>query len=151
MVAGSASTAFFSHHPRVGLDTNILIYFVQAHPRYGAWCATLFDRIERGRTVAVTSTVSLLEALVQPYTLQDDRLIQTFYALLPAYPGLAWLPLDLTIADKAAELRARYRLRTPDAIQLATALNAGATGFIGNDNGFRKVREIECLVLDDVV
>ncbi|MGH7206762.1 MAG: type II toxin-antitoxin system VapC family toxin [Nitrospiraceae bacterium] len=151
MVAGSASTAFFSHHAKVGLDTNILIYFVQAHPKYGAWCASLFDRIERGRTAAVTSTVSLLEALVQPYALQDDHLIQTFYALLPAYPGMTWLPLDLDIADKAAELRARYRLSTPDAIHVATAIEGRATGFIGNDKGIKKVREIECVTLDDLI
>jgi len=55
------------------------------------------------------------------------------------------------VADLAAQLRARYRLSTPDAIQIATALDAGATGFIGNDKGWRKVQEIECLVLDDVV
>jgi AbrB family looped-hinge helix DNA binding protein len=33
---------------RIGLDTNVFIYFLEDHPRYGAWCASLFDRIERG-------------------------------------------------------------------------------------------------------
>lgn len=143
--------SFLVRHRTVGLDTNLLIYFVQAHPRYGPWCRALFERIEHGRTAAVTSVVSLLEVLVEPYRREDLRLVQAFYALLPGYSGLRWFPVSLELADLAAQLRARYRLSTPDAIQLATALDAGATGFIGNDKGLRKVQELECLALDDVV
>ena len=151
MVAPHPPSAFLARHSRIGLDTNILIYFVQDHPRYTDWCDSFFHRIQAGETAAVTSTVSLLEALVQPYRLQNDCLVQKFYALLSTYPGLVWSPVSLEIADRAAELRARYNLSTPDAIQIATALDAGATGFIGNDKGLKKVQELECLALDDAV
>lgn len=57
----------------------------------------------------------------------------------------------MVLADRAAELNARYRLSTPDAIQLATAIGFGATRFYGNDRGLRKVREIECLIVDDLI
>jgi predicted nucleic acid-binding protein len=143
--------AFLTQHTFVGLDTNLLIYFVQAHPRYGPWCRTLFEQIGSGRNSAVTSAVSLLEVLVEPYRREDHELVHAFYALLPGYSHLRWLPVTLPVADLAAQLRARYRLSTPDAIQIATALDAGATGLIGNDKSWRKVKEIECLVLDDVV
>jgi len=56
----------------------------------------------------------------------------------------------MDIADRAAELRARYRLSTPDSIQLATAVNHKATCFYGNDRTLRRVNEIQCLILDDV-
>ena len=36
-------------------------------------------------------------------------------------PGMTTVPLDESIAEAAAGLRARYHVRTPDAIQLATA------------------------------
>lgn len=66
MVGRSRSRGLPAEHERVGLDTNLFIYFLEDHPRYGAWCASLFDLIDRGRTPAVTSTVTLLELLVQP-------------------------------------------------------------------------------------
>ena len=55
------------------------------------------------------------------------------------------------LADRAAELRARYRLSTPDAIQLATAIGYHAVCFYGNDRGLRRVKEIECILIDDLV
>jgi len=141
----------FRGHHRLGIDTNILIYLVQNHPQYGEKCASLFERIERGSCSAVTSTFSMLEVLVNPYRLNDDYLVKKFYALLSTYPGLEWFPVSLEVADCAAELRARYRLSTPDAIQVATAMKWQATGFVGNDKGLRKVKEIECLTIADIV
>jgi predicted nucleic acid-binding protein len=70
-----------SERERIGIDTNIFIYFLEAHPRYGAWCASLFDRIERGHNPAVTSTVTLLELLVQPYRDQKEELAQKIFAV----------------------------------------------------------------------
>jgi len=142
--------SFLAGHPVVGIDTSILIYFVQDHVRYGRRCTELFDRIERGHTSAVTSTLSLLEVLVAPYRLNDEPLAQQFFALLSTYPGLKWIPPTLEIADRAAMIRARYGLKTPDSIQIGTALEQGATAFLGNDKALRKVREIESLLLDDV-
>jgi predicted nucleic acid-binding protein len=151
LVERTASATFLARHATVGLDTNVLIYLVEDHPRYGGWCASLLERIERQQHRAVSSTISLLEALVQPYRLQNDRLVEKFYALLSTYPHLSWVPVTIDIADRAAELRARYRLSTPDAVQIATAIGSGATGFIGNDKGIRKISEIECVILDDEI
>ena len=64
---------------------------------------------------------------------------------------LEWEPLTLVVADRAAQLRADHGLRTRDAIQLATAVAAGATGFVTNDLSFRCVTGIDILVLDDLV
>ena len=136
---------------RIGLDTNLFIYFLEDHPRYGTWCASLFDRIERGHNAAVTSTVTLLELLVQPYRDQKEELAQKIFALTSTYPKIEWVSVSLTLADRAAELRARYRLSTPDAIQLATAIAGKAVRFYGNDRGLRRVKEIECCILDDLV
>lgn len=55
-----------------------------------------------------------------------------------------------SIAQKAAEIRAAYGLRTPDAIQFATALQAGVTYFLTNDRGLRKFTEINVLVVNDL-
>jgi predicted nucleic acid-binding protein len=110
----------------------------------------LFDLIERGHNPAVTSTVTLLELLVQPYREQQEELAQKIFALTSTYPKLEWMPVTMNLADRAAELRARYRLSTPDAIQLATAINYKAARFYGNDRSLRRVTEIECILVDDL-
>jgi hypothetical protein len=38
---------------------------------------------------------------------------------------------------------------TPVAIQVATAVSSGAAGFIRNDPVFKRVPEVECLLLED--
>ena len=93
----------------------------------------------------------MTELLVHPYRNNDINRVNTIYALTSTYPHLSWVPPTLALADQAARLRAKYGLRTPDAIQVATAISAGATGFVGNDNGFKRVTEVEILLLDDVV
>lgn len=150
MVADSSTKGLPTERERIGLDTNVFIYFLADHPRYGSWCASLFDLIERGHNPAVTSTVTLLELLVQPYRDQQEELAQKIFALTSTYPKLEWVPLTMNLADRAAELRARYRLSTPDAIQLATAIGHKAMRFYGNDRGLRRVKEIECIIVDDL-
>lgn len=151
MVGTSSPHGLPSPRQRIGLDTNVFIYFLEDHPRYGAWCASLFELIERGQNAAVTSTVTLLELLVQPYRDQKDELTNKIFALTSTYPKLEWVSVTMNLADRAAELRARYRLSTPDAIQLATAIGHKATRFYGNDRALRRVKEIECLLVEDFI
>ncbi len=93
----------------------------------------------------------MLELLVQPYKLPDMDRVNKFYALLSTYPHLHWMAPTLEIADSAARLRAEYNLRTPDALQAATALVCEATGFISNDAGFKKVAGFEVAILEELV
>ena len=93
----------------------------------------------------------MTELLVHPYKKGDIDRVNTIYALTSTYPHLSWLPPTLALADDAARVRATYGLRTPDAIQVATAISAGATGFVGNDDAFTRVTELEILLLDHVV
>jgi predicted nucleic acid-binding protein len=71
-----------------------------------------------------------------------------FYWLLSSYPNLEWVPPDLEIAAPAARLRAQQQLRTPDALQAATAAHAGATAFLTNDAAFERVALFETLALN---
>ncbi len=150
MVGTPPAPGLPTERERIGLDTNLFIYFLEDHPRYGEWCASFFDLIERGHNPAVTSTITLLELLVQPYREQKEELAQKIFALTSTYPQIEWVPVTMNVADRAAELRARYRLSTPDAIQLATAVVLKARRFYGNDRGLRRVKEIECVIVDDV-
>jgi uncharacterized protein len=150
MVVPRALAGFLKKHTAVYLDTSTFIYFVEQHPRYFPVCEELFHEIEAGRTKALTSTLTLLEILVQPYRQKKDDLVFKFYALLTTYPHLTWVPMTLSVADQAAKLRAEHGLKTPDAIQAASAISCGAGGFVCNDRIFSKVQAFESLILDDV-
>ena len=93
----------------------------------------------------------MLELLVQPYRLSEIDRVNKFYALLSTFPHLEWVAPTLRIADVGARLRAEHSLRTPDALQAATALTWGATGFISNDPAFQRVANLEALILDDLL
>jgi predicted nucleic acid-binding protein len=93
----------------------------------------------------------MTELLVRPYRDADEQRVNEFYALLSTYPNLEWIAPTLEIADRAARIRAQHRLRTPDALQAATAMHAQATGLITNDPVFKRVAEFETLVLDHIL
>ncbi|MBI3353954.1 MAG: PIN domain-containing protein [Nitrospirae bacterium] len=140
---------FLQTHQIISLDTSIFIYFVEHNQQYYPICNLIFEKLEKGDIQVCTSSITLLEILVQPYRLKNDDLVLKFYSLLTTYPNIKWIDLTLSIADLAAKLRAEYRLKTPDSIQVASAISHGATGFICNDKAFKMIKEIECMVIDE--
>jgi predicted nucleic acid-binding protein len=135
----------------IGLDTSVFIYQIEASARYLGFTDHVFSWLERPGSRAVTSTITMTELLVQPYRDFDEQQVDEFYALISRFPNLHWVAPDLEIADLAAQLRARYRLRTPDALQAATVLQSQATGLITNDPVFARVEALETLVLDQLL
>jgi predicted nucleic acid-binding protein len=135
-------------HRRIAIDSNIFIYQLQTHPRYGLLADSVFEWLgHRGRE-AVTATITMTELLVHPYRNLDTARIGEFYALLSTYPNLEWVAPDLAIADLAARLRAGHGMRAPDALQAATAIHAEATALVTNDAVFERLNKFEVLVLD---
>lgn len=80
----------------------------------------------------------------------DVQLADRYRDILMHSPGLASLPLTGDIAEEAARLRAQHGLRTPDAVQMATALTAGAQVFLTNDARLRPLPAMQVLTLDSV-
>ena len=140
---------FLQRQRRIALDTSIFIYYMEANERYLALADAVFSWVEKSGHEAVTSTITMTELLVPSYRENDDHKVDEFYGLLSTYPNLRWIAPDLETADLAAQMRAAYRLRTPDALQAATALRATATGLITNDPAFARVREFETAILDE--
>lgn len=136
-------------HRRVALDTSVFIYELDDNPHYGEAARAVFEWILRPGHAAVTSTITMTEVLVGPYKVGDEIRAAALLGLLSQYPHLEWIVPDLKIADAAAQFRARYKLRTVRALQAATAVESGATCLVGNDASFRRLTEIEILLLDD--
>ena len=135
---------------RLGLDTAPFIYFIESHQHYDRLVADLFQRIAGGHCTGVTSVITLGEVLVQPLLRGDSRLITEYHDLLLNSRNLLTLSVDSRVAESAAHFRARYRIRMPDALQIAAALGAGCEAFLTNDTALRRVTELRVLVLDEL-
>ncbi len=139
-----------SNVTRLGIDTAPFIYFVEANAAYFATCKVVFEKIQAGQVTGWTSLLTLTETLPLPLRNGDVVLESTYRSLLLSTTGIVALPVDSSIASDAADLRARYGLRTPDALQIAIALAAGCETFLTGDKGLRHVTELRVLVLDDL-
>jgi len=117
----------------VGLDTSPLIYFIEEDPTYLEKIRPFFVAMDRGEFRVVTSVVTLLEVLVHPFRYGDTALAQEYREILLNAENLTTLLLSHEIAEEAARLRAEHNIRTPDAIQMATAIHEGASFFLTND------------------
>jgi predicted nucleic acid-binding protein len=62
-----------------------------------------------------------------------------------AQAQVAWHLGSPAIASLAAQLRAQYKLRLPNALQLATALEVGADALVTHDRDFSKVTGLRVL------
>ena len=109
----------------LGFDTAPFISFIERHPAYGPLVREIFRRLDVGVFSGYSSVITLTEVLTQPLQVGNTAVAAAYRALLLGSRNFALLPSDAASADSAADLRARYRLRTPDALQLATAISAG--------------------------
>jgi predicted nucleic acid-binding protein len=136
----------------IGLDTSIFIYMMEDHPRYGPLAKNILEGMESAKWIGVTSTITLMEITVRPWQLGRETAAREYEAVLSHYPNLTIIDVDKTVARRAAQLRAKYSISPPDALQLATSLNSGAGVFVTNDKRLSKIQEfIEILVLEDFV
>jgi predicted nucleic acid-binding protein len=134
----------------VALDTNVVIYYVEAHPRYLPIVDSVFDLIRTGRVMAHVSTISLLEVLVRPYRERRDDLVNLYRGILIGNEWLTIHQLTLEIAEEAATIRAQYRVEVADAIVAATAHATGCDYLITNNvDDFSRIHGLSLLQIDD--
>ena len=134
----------------VALDSAPLIYFIEQRKPYVDLLRPVFRAVEEGQFSLVTSVVTLLEVMVQPIRHGDEALANNYQDILLNGTNIRTEPVTLTIAQVASELRAESRLKTPDAIHLATALEHQATAFLTNDRDFGDTRSLKILRIGDL-
>ena len=111
------------------LDACLLIYAIEEHP---VWADKVRDAIKSaGDARFAISPLIKLECLVKPLKTGDIALQRRYEAGLNQ---LVQLPMPETIFLQAAMLRARFGLKTPDALHLACAQHHGCTALWTNDD-----------------
>jgi predicted nucleic acid-binding protein len=138
-------------HRRIALDTSVFIYQLEANVKYVGLTDPIFTWLGQPNHTGITSTITMTELLVPAYRSAGEALADQFYGLLTTYPNLEWVAPNLEVADTAARIRAQHRLRTPDALQVTTAIRSHATGLVTNESTFERVEAFETIVLDGLL
>ena len=136
----------------IALDTNVFVYQLLDHPTYAPLTDLILHTIEKGKPRAVTTTITLAEILTKAEQDASPQAAIDYEAYLTLFPNLTLLPVDVQLAKTAARLRAQFRCKLPDALQVAAALLTQADVFITNDRDLQKrVTDPQIVLLDDYV
>ncbi len=129
----------------VVIDSAPIIYYLENHPLFADRFAPFFEAAENGELAIAISAITLAEVLAGPLQRGDELLAGRYEHALTAAAGWQLVPVSQQIAVQAARFRTVYRMRLPDAIQVATAVVTGARALIAHDRTFRKVKGIEII------
>lgn len=109
-----------------------------------------FQALFRGDFTIVTSIVTLLEVMVHPIQKGDVISAKKYRDILFDTQGISTITLTQSISEEAARLHASYKITTPDAIQVATAIQGNASIFFTNDIHLLSVSGLEIVTLDEI-
>lgn len=141
---GNGNSEFLVESRLFGHRTLDLLYRGTQH--ISTNLAKLFDFNDRGGF----SFVTLLEVLVKPLREGQTAIAKQYRDILTSAVGIEIIDVTAAIAEQAAFLRARYSLRTPDAIQLSTAIELGADYFLTNDSRLKSITEIRVVTVPEL-
>jgi predicted nucleic acid-binding protein len=141
--------AELKQYGKVAIDTNTLIYLMERHPLYHDLCKEVFSLIEKGHLVGITSVLLLTEVLTKPLKDNNTGLVRAYKAVISTFPNFVIKQIDKQTSVLAAELRAKYGVKTPDALFLATAILENADVFVSNDVRLKRIEELNFLILDE--
>jgi predicted nucleic acid-binding protein len=133
------------------IDTSVWIYHFEQNPKLAGPAGRVIEGLEAGKFRGIASELTLLELTVRPLQLGRQDVADDYEILLGYFPNLELQPISREVLLEAAGLRARHRLRTPGAIQIATGVRFGATLAVTNDQGWRDQSMIETIILSDLV
>ena len=102
---------------RICIDTAPFIYFIEKNPKYLSMLRPFFAEINAGKIDALTSTITLLEVLVLPFKTKNESLAEKYRDILLYAEGLTTFEIFHEVSELSSKLRAKYSIRTPDAIQ----------------------------------
>ena len=119
------------------VDSAPIIYTLEAHPKFAARYKLMFARHAAGELSLAVTTITIAAVLTGPLGVGEEALAKRYRAVLES-----WQVVELTadIAETAARLRVKLKLKLPDAIQVASALGVNAAALVTHDQDFAKVR-----------
>lgn len=126
----------------IGIDASIAIYFLQRTSQFFIPAKKLFSLVEEGKLHGVFSVIGMIEVLTGPKKMNQPALAAQYKTALSQFPHLIIAPVSEAVVESASQLRAKYGIKTPDAIHIATAICHNAAAFISEDKQLLQVTEI---------
>ena len=135
---------------RIFLDSAPIIYYVESNPNYCLIIDKVFNYIESHSIHIITSPITLAECLILPTRQKNLSVQQQFINILTSQDTINFVDINSETALIAADIRVRYNLKLPDALQITTAIQSNCDAFLTNDLQFKKVRELSILVVSEL-
>jgi len=127
---------------RLYLDASTIIYLTEGNKPFTVPTKRrVLQHLDDPQAKVLTSRLSRLECRVLPLRERDQELLAEYDRF---FTGERLELFDITpdLIERATELRARYRFKSPDAIHLATALKHGADAVLTGDPEWQRCDEI---------
>ena len=134
----------------VVIDTMVLIYLFEDHPKFGDICENLFNQIKVNVFSAIVTPITAAEVLVKPLKKGKLSIVDKYRNAIQNMPNVSSIKFDVEIGFMAGSLRAKYGLPLPHMFQVAAALAQPANAIITNDRDIQRVRETDVFLLSDL-
>ena len=134
---------------RVVIDTNVLIYLFEDHPRYGRVAEFILDEAACGSFSGVITPITIAELLVKPLEADRPDLADTYRNILGNLPNIEAADCTFDVGVMAGALRAKHGVPLPDAFQAAVAMQSPRPMLITNDRRMRKISEVRSILLSE--
>ncbi|MBX9625166.1 MAG: PIN domain-containing protein [Gemmataceae bacterium] len=128
---------------RVFPDAVVVIYLIEQHATFGPRAEAALNAHPGD---LVSSELVRSETLVRPVRNADHALIAEFedYFRLQV---TEMVPLDRPVFDRVTAIRAQHGFKTPDATNLAAAVQAGCDVFLTNEPNLAKYTGIRVVLI----
>lgn len=134
-----------------GVDSMIFIYLFEKNLRYYSLVKTIFDLAEQGKIELVTSVITPIEILSTSGLADKPSQIKLYLEFFKQMDNLTVADISWETVELSSSLRRKYGLRTPDAIQFATARVHNAPIFITNDKHFNRLKSDKIIQLGSLL
>lgn len=128
------------------LDANVVIRLIEGEPVTRAPLETRLLPYRGSSQSLLTSRLTRLECRVKPLRESNTTLLGVYEAFF-AGAEVSVLELTAAVVEKATEIRAAHKFKTPDALHLAAAIVSGASAFLTGDRDLTRCTEIPVEVL----
>lgn len=133
---------------KIFLDTNIFLAILNEEDNWQLAEKLLLD-VYNGKHTCYTSVICVSEILSGFYAEDESEKGEMFLADLRAINNLTITDVDLTIAKDAAKMRAKYKIKLPDAI-IASSCLIHKCKLITQDESLKKVKDIDVKSIDEI-
>jgi predicted nucleic acid-binding protein len=132
---------------RVYFDTNIFIYILENHPEFGETCLSVVQSGADKELDGYCGDLVLAELLVKPLKDNNARAVKAVKDLFTEDTKIELLPHTRSTFITAAHLRANHKIKLPDALHLATAIENHVEIFLTNDRDIPRIPGITVMTL----